>query len=105
VRVVPDPNVLVSAVVRPEGVCAELLARLVEGAVVIVVSPLLLSEVERVLARPKFQRIFGLPFLLQWSLGGFIDSGAVMLWAILAPVGRRDGAAPAAATASSELSD
>ena len=56
-QVVLDPNVLVSAVVTPEGVCAELLARLVEGAVVIVVSPLLLSEVERVLARPKFQRI------------------------------------------------
>ncbi len=28
-----------------------------------------------------------LPFFLQWSLGGFAISGAVILWAILSPVG------------------
>jgi serine phosphatase RsbU (regulator of sigma subunit) len=28
-----------------------------------------------------------LPFLLQWSLGGLTASGAVVLWAILAPIG------------------
>lgn len=28
-----------------------------------------------------------LPFLLQWTMGGFVPSGAVMLWAILTPVG------------------
>ena len=28
-----------------------------------------------------------LPFLLQWSLGGFIPSGAVALWAFTAPLG------------------
>jgi class 3 adenylate cyclase len=28
-----------------------------------------------------------LPFMLQWSAGGFVPSGTVMLWAILAPVG------------------
>jgi guanylate cyclase len=28
-----------------------------------------------------------LPFMLQWSAGGFVSSGGVMLWAILAPVG------------------
>lgn len=28
-----------------------------------------------------------LPFLLQWSMGGFVPSGAVMLWAVLTPVG------------------
>jgi len=31
--------------------------------------------------------ILMLPFLLQWSAGGFVASGGVMLWAILAPVG------------------
>jgi class 3 adenylate cyclase len=31
--------------------------------------------------------ILWLPFLLQWSLGGFVTSGAVMAWAILAPFG------------------
>ncbi len=28
-----------------------------------------------------------LPFLLQWSLGGFVQSGAVALWAFTAPLG------------------
>jgi adenylate cyclase len=28
-----------------------------------------------------------LPFLLQWSLGGFVESGAVALWAFTAPLG------------------
>jgi serine phosphatase RsbU (regulator of sigma subunit) len=28
-----------------------------------------------------------LPFILQWSLGGFKASGAVVLWSILAPIG------------------
>ncbi|MCB9225019.1 MAG: HAMP domain-containing sensor histidine kinase [Crocinitomicaceae bacterium] len=28
-----------------------------------------------------------LPFLFQWSLGGFLSSGAMMLWAILAVIG------------------
>ncbi|MGI9586561.1 MAG: adenylate/guanylate cyclase domain-containing protein [Acidimicrobiia bacterium] len=31
--------------------------------------------------------ILMLPFMLQWSAGGFVPSGAVMLWAVLAPVG------------------
>ena len=28
-----------------------------------------------------------LPFLLQWSLGGFAASGSVIIWSILAPIG------------------
>jgi adenylate cyclase len=28
-----------------------------------------------------------LPFVLQWSLGGFVESGAVALWAFVAPLG------------------
>jgi serine phosphatase RsbU (regulator of sigma subunit) len=31
--------------------------------------------------------ILVLPFLLQWSLGGFTASGAVVLWSILSPIG------------------
>ena len=31
--------------------------------------------------------ILMLPFLLQWSLGGFVESGAVALWAFVAPLG------------------
>ena len=56
-RVVLDPNVLVSAVVTPDGVCARLLAGLTQSPLTIVVSPLVLAEVDRVLARPKFSRI------------------------------------------------
>ncbi len=31
--------------------------------------------------------ILMLPFLLQWSLGGFSASGSVIIWSILAPIG------------------
>ena len=31
--------------------------------------------------------ILVLPFLLQWSLGGFVESGAVAIWAFVAPLG------------------
>ena len=31
--------------------------------------------------------ILVLPLLLQWSLGGFAASGAVMIWSILSPIG------------------
>ena len=54
-QVVADPNVLVSAAVAPEGVCAQLLAKLVESPVEIVVSAQLLAEVELVLGRPRFE--------------------------------------------------
>ncbi|HEY3249293.1 MAG TPA: adenylate/guanylate cyclase domain-containing protein, partial [bacterium] len=38
----------------------------------------------------RFLQIFfilWLPYLLQWHLGGFVASGAVMIWALLAPIG------------------
>ncbi len=37
--------------------------------------------------RSQLTLILILPFLLQWSLGGFTASGAVVLWSILAPIG------------------
>ena len=37
--------------------------------------------------RSQLTLILILPFLLQWSLGGFTTSGAVVLWSILAPIG------------------
>ena len=57
VQVVPDPNVLISAAVTPNGACAQLLSRLLESPLEIVVSPLLLDEIERVLWRPRFGQI------------------------------------------------
>ena len=35
-----------------------------------------------------------LPFLLQWSLGGFVDSSAVCLWALVSPLGAMVFAGP-----------
>jgi adenylate cyclase len=37
--------------------------------------------------RSQLLMMLALPFLLQWSLGGFAESGAVMVWAIAAPFG------------------
>ena len=37
--------------------------------------------------RSQLVLILILPFLLQWSLGGFTASGAVVLWSILSPIG------------------
>jgi putative PIN family toxin of toxin-antitoxin system len=53
VQVVLDANVLVSAALSPDGVSGRLLARLVESAIQVVVSPALIGEVERVLAEPR----------------------------------------------------
>src|SRR5436309_12850531 len=53
-RVVLDPGVLVSAVLSDTGPPAEILDRWRDGEFDVVVSPLLLSELEGVLLRPKF---------------------------------------------------
>ena len=37
--------------------------------------------------RSQLLLILILPFLLQWSLGGFAASGSVIIWSILAPIG------------------
>jgi guanylate cyclase len=41
-----------------------------------------------VFRRTQLAMFLLLPFLLQWSLGGFVASSAVMLWAFWAPVGQ-----------------
>jgi serine phosphatase RsbU (regulator of sigma subunit) len=40
-----------------------------------------------ILCNSQLILILLLPFFLQWSLGGFAVSGAVILWAILSPIG------------------
>lgn len=55
-RVVLDPGVLVSALIAPDGSPARLLREIRAGGLELVVSPLLLEELEEVLARPKFRR-------------------------------------------------
>ena len=54
-RAVFDPNVLIAAVLSPEGVPADCLRAHAEGRLELVVSERLLAEVETVLARPKFR--------------------------------------------------
>jgi putative PIN family toxin of toxin-antitoxin system len=53
VRVVLDVNVLVSAQLSPEGAPARILVAWLNGAFELVVSPKLMSELERVLAYSK----------------------------------------------------
>lgn len=51
------------------------------------ISVLYWTKADRFFLVSQLLLILMLPFMLQWSAGGFVPSGAVMLWAILAPVG------------------
>src|SRR4051812_16991135 len=55
-RAVLDPGVLVSALITPTGRPAELLLAARAGSFELIVSPLLLDELEGVLRREKFRR-------------------------------------------------
>jgi putative PIN family toxin of toxin-antitoxin system len=55
-RVVLDPGVLVSALITPDGTPARLLREVRAGTLELIVSPLLLEELEGVLGRQKFRR-------------------------------------------------
>lgn len=54
-RCVLDPNVLVSALLSRGGTPAQLVRLWLEGAFELIVSPLLISELKRVLAYPKIR--------------------------------------------------
>ena len=54
-RAVLDPNVLISALLAPNGAPAQALSRWVGGEYDLVVSPFLLAELERALAYPKLR--------------------------------------------------
>lgn len=58
-RAVLDVNILVSALVAPQGAPARLLIAWREGDYELLVSPALLDEMKRVLAYPKLQRHIG----------------------------------------------
>lgn len=45
------------------------------------------SKDDRFLRRSQLVMLLLLPFFLQWSLGGFVNSSGVMLWAFFAPLG------------------
>ncbi len=56
IRAVLDPNVLVSALISPEGVPARILSASEEERFQLVVSERLIAELENVLMREKFRR-------------------------------------------------
>jgi uncharacterized protein len=56
VRAVLDPNVVISGLISREGAPAELLSAWRAGRFQVVVSPLLLEELERALGYPKLRR-------------------------------------------------
>jgi putative PIN family toxin of toxin-antitoxin system len=55
-RAVLDPNVLISALLAPEGAPATLIRRWLDGAFDLTVSETLLTELRRALAYPKLSR-------------------------------------------------
>jgi putative PIN family toxin of toxin-antitoxin system len=55
-KAVADTNVWVPAAISPAGVCGRLLQAAIDGRWRAIVSPLLLAELDEVLARPKFRR-------------------------------------------------
>jgi uncharacterized protein len=54
-RVVIDPGVLIAALISPKGAPRALLRAWIDGAFELVVSPALISELQRVLKRDKFR--------------------------------------------------
>ena len=55
-RAVLDPGILIAALLSPKGAPAGVLLAWLEGRFQLVVCPHLLSELEKVLSRPKFRR-------------------------------------------------
>ncbi len=55
-RAVVDPNVIISGLLSPTGAPARVLTAWLEGGYELVVSPLLLEELERALSYPKLRK-------------------------------------------------
>lgn len=75
-RAVLDPGVLVSALITPNGSPAKLLAQAHTGELELVVSPLLLGELEDVLSREKFRRYIDLDLVAEYMTA--IQGAALM---------------------------
>jgi putative PIN family toxin of toxin-antitoxin system len=67
-RAVLDSGVFVSAVAAPTGTCAELVAEMLRGDLEVIISPLLVAELEDVLRREKFRR-----YIDPESVDAFLD--------------------------------
>lgn len=67
-----DPNVFLSALIKPtSGNPAELVRAIDAGDLVAVVSPILLAQLDETVARPKFRRYFSL--VDGWTLRGLLE--------------------------------
>lgn len=66
---VVDPNVFVSAVIKPSGVSAEVVRAGLAGRFLFIISPALTAELAGVLARPKLR-----PFITLDAAETFVDS-------------------------------
>lgn len=82
-RAVIDPGVLVAALLSPSGAPADLVRRWLDGAFEMVVSPQLLAELGRVLARPKFRPYVTLEEAERYL--GLLARGAVIAHDPVAP--------------------
>jgi len=72
VRAVVDPNVVISGALSPHGAPARVLLRWEQGDFELVVSAMLLEELERALAYPKLRRHIAEPdasALVRWIKG------------------------------------
>jgi putative PIN family toxin of toxin-antitoxin system len=67
-RAVLDANVLVSALISPSGPSAALLLELRAGAFELIVSPILLAELDEVLGRPKFRA-----YATEAEIAGYVE--------------------------------
>lgn len=67
-RVVVDPGVLIAALLSSRGAPATLLLAWLEGRLHLIVSPGLLSELERVLLRSKFR-----PYVTKDEVAAYVD--------------------------------
>ena len=59
-RIVLDTNILVRANIKTQGPAREALLKIISGNHVLITSPFLLRELERALAYPRLQKLWGL---------------------------------------------
>jgi len=91
ISAVVDTNVLVSGLLRPAGQPRQILRAWYDGAFTLLVSPALVAEYERVLARPRLRVRYGLdPVAAEDFLALVGLRGAVVTMYELLPIAVRD---------------
>jgi putative PIN family toxin of toxin-antitoxin system len=84
IRVVVDPGVLIAALISPSGAPAQVFVHWLAGRFDLVVSPRLISEPERVLARRKFRE-----YVSRDEASAFVDAIARQAVVLDDPPGER----------------